>query len=168
LAQLGTMMAVASFVFSLWLPNQRQYLPELMPGMFAWQALLAATLPTDILLVAAGHMRALGVVRIVALALGLATLLATLAGAGRGALGLALAISAVPLYAFGFYAEWSLMRTSAPKRSEIARRYGCAAVAAVACMAYAQHAWIAAAIVVALGASGLPGSVRQVWAQLRR
>ena len=168
LLQLGVAAALAGPVFRVWLPNQAAHIGSLLPGVLAWQALLAAALPADILFMAAGHLRLLGVIRIVATALGLATVALTLTWAGRAALGLGLVVSAVPLFAFGLWGELSLLAEQAPPRGQTWLRYALALLAAIACAFFGDHPWLTAAVAVAAALVGLPRSAVRLYRLVRR
>ena len=167
LLQIGVAAAVARPVFRAWLPNQEPYIDSLLPGVLAWQALLAACLPADILFVAAGHLRLLGVIRFVATTLGLGAVALTLGWAGRGALGLGLSLSAIPLFVFGLWGELSLLADVAPPRRQTILRYGLSLGGALACATYATQPWLAAVTCCGAGLVGLPRSVPKLWRLIR-
>ncbi len=167
LLQLAVAAALAKPVFHAWLPNQEPYLATLLPGVLAWQALLAACLPADILFVATGHMRLLGMIRFVATAVGLATVAVTLGVAGRAALGVGLCVSAMPLFGFGLWGELSLLQEVAPPRWQTILRYSLALAAAVSCTTFGSHPWLAAATCGGAALVGLPRSARKLWRLIR-
>ncbi len=167
LVQLAMVSALAGFVFHFWLPNQAPYLGELLPGMLASQALLAASLPTDILFIATGHLRTLGVARLVGTALGLVTVAIAIPYFGRGALGVGLAGAGVPLFAAGLWGELSWMRGMAPPSRHVLARYGMALVAAGACAFYGSHPIAAALVTGACGLAALPYSAIRLLRLLR-
>jgi hypothetical protein len=155
-------------VFKLWLPQHVPHLGELLPGMLAWQAMLAGSLPTDILFVAAGKMRLLGTVRITGTALGLVTLALVLAGTGLGSLGIALAASALPAFLCGLWGELGPLGDVAPRRAVVIARYATCGLAACAGALFARHGFIVAAALAACGLVLLPSSLRTVWRLVRR
>jgi hypothetical protein len=168
LLEIAGAAALASAVFSVWLPNQVEHVRVLLPGMLAWQALLAACLPTDILFIAAGHMRTLGFVRLGSTALGLVTVGLASAPLGRAALGFGLALAALPLALFGLWGELILLKNEAPPRAVTLRRYGLALAAALGCLTFRASPWLAAAICAITALPGLPTSARCVLRLLKR
>lgn len=168
LLELGVAAALARFVFQAWLPNQAAYVGELLPGMFAWQALLAASLPADILFFAAGHMRLLGIARIGATALGLAAVAIGSGLFGRAALGLGLALSAAPLAAFGLWGELTILQEHTPAPRRIVLRYGLALAAALGSLMFGSHPFVAAGACIAGALVGLPSSLRGLGRLLKR
>jgi hypothetical protein len=163
LVQLAGAAGLAGFVFQLWLPNQAPHIGVLLPGVFAWQALLAASLPADILFVAAGRMRTLGVVRLFATLVGLATVALLLRTSGRAALGMGLAVSALPLFAFGLWSELHSLEDVASPRRQTLLRYGLAAFGALGCAGFGSYPWLASLSCGLAGFVGLPRSAARLW-----
>jgi hypothetical protein len=168
LLQLAFIAAVAPLVFRLWLPNQAPFLAEVLPGLLTWQALLAASVPTEVMLFAGGDIRALGLARLAGIPLGLGTIALSLASLGRLAFGVGLAASSLPIFFYGLWGELGPMRSLGAGPARTAHRYGAALVAAVACAAYRQHPHLVALLTAACGLVGLPASVRSIWRLLRR
>jgi len=168
LLELAGAAALASTVFAVWLPNQAEHVATLLPFMLAWQALLAACLPADILFVAAGHMRLLGLVRLGSTALGLVAVGLATGPLGRGALGFGLALAALPLAAFGLWGELTLLKSDAPPREVTVRRYGLAFAAALGCVVFRERPMLAVATCALAALPGLPSSIRGVRRLLKR
>ncbi len=147
--------ALAPTVFELWLPQHAASVRSFLPGLLAEQALLAACLPTSILLMATGHLKLLGLVRIVGVPVGLGLLPLLLPLAGHAALGLSLAASALPYFFAGLWSELVPLHTTAPPRREVALRYAVAALAAASCAGYERWPLVTVMVVGGAGATTL-------------
>jgi hypothetical protein len=167
LVLVGLAACAADVVVALWLPNQRDAIQEALPGLLVEQALLSASLPVWISLIAEGRMRLLGGVRLSGALAGLALLIPALLMWPPQALGLACAVSAVPLFVFGALWEgrWAT-RLQLPWRV-VATRYLPALVAALLCAGFRAAPLAIGGVVVLMGAAWLPSSLRGIWGVLR-
>jgi hypothetical protein len=167
LLALSAAAAFAVPVFRLWLPASADQVVRYLPGLFAEQALLGASLPCSILFTATGGLRTLGLVRLGGAALGLAVFLTALGSWPEAAYGIGFAASALPLYALGGWAELRPARGFPRPRGPTLARYLAGAVAAAACGAYALRPALVAAVLALCGAALLPASLRAFWRTLR-
>jgi hypothetical protein len=167
LVLVGLAACAADVVVALWLPNQRDAIQEALPGLLVEQALLSASLPVWISLIAEGRMRLLGGVRLSGALAGLALLIPALLMWPPQALGLACAVSAVPLFVFGALWEGRWATRLQLPWCVVATRYLPALVAALLCAGFRAAPLAIGGVVVLMGAAWLPSSLRGIWGVLR-
>lgn len=167
LLQVAVATAAAGLVFSFWLPNQKEHVDVFLSGMLAEQALLAAALPSSMLFIAYGDLTRYGLIRLAGVAAGLTCLPLFLSATPRAALGLALTVSALPLFTYGLWSELTRYRTRVQPTAVILR-YLLAGAAALSMVAHPDRALWVATLVGLCGAVLLPGSVRRIWFMLRQ
>jgi hypothetical protein len=96
---------IAEPVFRVWLPNVAPTIRGFLPGLLAEQALLSAVLPTSMLFMAHGRLRAWGLSKLWGAALAVGALLAALRLNAFGAFGIANFASALPSFLLCAWAE---------------------------------------------------------------
>jgi hypothetical protein len=167
LCALAVAATLAVPVFRLWLPASADRVVAYLPGLLVEQALLAAALPSTVLLMARGRLRAIGSIRLFGALIGLGVFVATLSFAREAAYGIGFAASAAPLYLF---AGWVELRPPAdfPKPDiRTFARYGLALTASVACSLYAQRPLLCSVAMIGCALGLVPSSARSGWRLLR-
>jgi hypothetical protein len=96
---------IAEPVFRVWLPNVAPTIRGFLPGLFAEQALLSAVLPTSMLFMAHGRLRAWGLSKLWGSVFAVGALLAALRLDALGAFGVANFASALPSFVLCAWAE---------------------------------------------------------------
>lgn len=160
---LGGTAAVAVPVFELWLPARAAHVEAYLPGMLVEQALLAAALPSSILFTATGRLRTYGVARVVGVLLGLGAFTALLSSSAEAAFGWGLAISAIPHFALGAWAELVPFERFPAVSRTVVFRYAISLAAAVVCVFFRAHPMFVSASIVVAGALLFPRSALALW-----
>jgi hypothetical protein len=130
-AQAAVVTLLAERVFALWLPPIASQVRAFLPGMLVEQALLSATLPSSMMFMATGRLRAWGIAQTCGAVLGLGTMVAVVRVNPEAALGFGLGVAAVPPFVLAASIEFLQRGSNAQADSAVVLRYGLAVVTAV-------------------------------------
>jgi hypothetical protein len=164
LLMVGLVDLAARPIFELWLPGVASTVHPYLPSLMADQVLLSAALPSSVMFLAHGHLRAWGISKLVGALFGLLVLVMAIHAAPQAAFGLAHLAATVPTFAICAWAEVRGRWDFPIAGGEPQLRYGRALVLAVAYVGYSEKAWWVSAITIG---TSLPSLMNAAWAYWR-